>query len=67
MENPGEMLKRARQNQGRRAAVPEREKELPRRAAAVLKSGHSGYTALMRSHDRMRTRHIGGKGSGPGA
>ena len=64
MENPGEMLRRARQNKRKPAVKPVRETAVPEKEHSVRipHSGHSGYSALMRSHDRMGTRHIGGKG-----
>ena len=66
MENPGSLLQRARsirrfkapanppQMQNREAHAPE--------AAPVHRSSHASYTALMRSHDRVHTRHIAVKG-----
>ena len=62
MENIGEMLKRARQNRQKRQAVAamhvQRDTPRPRH-----QSSHGEYTALMRSHDRVHTRHLsGGKG-----
>lgn len=66
MENIGELLKRARQNRQKRQAVAamhvQRDTPRPR-----YQSSHGEYTALMRSHDRVRTRHIAGKGGAGGA
>ena len=60
MENPGELIRRAG-NKRKLAPPRERMPEPPAqrvepRPAPV--SRHSSYTALMRSHDRMSTRHI---------
>lgn len=63
MENPALLL--------RRAANSRRQKKLP--APAVVPqikppttpahtSSHASYTALMRSHDRVATRHIAPRG-----
>ena len=41
------------------AAEHPEEASLPRREAA--QPHHANYTALMRSHDRMRTRHLPGQ------
>jgi len=71
MENPGSLLRRAR-NSRHFKAVPnppemqESEVKTPI-AQPVHRSSHASYTALMRSHDRMRTRHIGGQGGESGA
>ena len=62
MLGPRELLRRAAENRRRRPPQPAREEPLPPRPAAV-QPHHSTYTALMHSHDRMRTRHLPGQGS----
>lgn len=60
MERPGEMLRRAgerRRLEAPRRAQECREEPLREPAAAPL-SRHGSYSALMRSHDRVATRHI---------
>ena len=65
MTGPRELLRRAAAN---RRGVPVRhetpadfaqEVSAPRRD--VVQSHHANYTALMQSHDRMRTRHLPGQ------
>ena len=67
MDRPGELIRRASSREGR---IPRqthrqrdesmcREEELPPAPRPV--SRHSSYTALMRSHDRVHTRHIDGR------
>lgn len=71
MENPGTLLYRARLSRRFRIAEKPAEKQvssgetLP--AEPPHRSSHASYTALMRSHDRMRTRHIAGQGESGGA
>ena len=61
MENPGELLRRAR-NRVRRKAVPERREAAESvQSAPQFVSRHASYSALMRSHDRVHTRHLQGK------
>lgn len=62
MENPGKLLQRARLNQRLSGLfkIPESE-DGASPAPPVHRSNHASYTALMHSHDRMRTRHIAGK------
>lgn len=71
MENPGSLLQRARNNRRFRAVSNSFQMREPEKKAPVSepvhRSSHASYTALMRSHDRMRTRHIGGQGGGNGA
>ncbi len=65
MDRPGELIRRAT---GRMKGILRR--ELPRSEEAappqenlpppVPVSRHGSYTALMRSHDRVHTRHIPG-------
>lgn len=58
MEKIEDILQRARRNRGRRQAIKPSEKmEAPRRNADRSEH-HGGYDALMRSHDRMHSRHI---------
>ena len=57
MDNPSELLRRAARN---RASAPARDEpqphgEPPRRE---LMPHHANYAALMRSHDRVRERHL---------
>lgn len=65
MENPGALLRRAEQNRRLKAVLPRPEmpaQEAERMAPAPRHvSSHASYTALMRSHDRMHTRHIAGR------
>ena len=70
MENPWELLHRASENKKRRPAKPERgiveavpDETVPQENMLVRinplyrpHSGHSAYSALMRSHDRVRSR-----------
>lgn len=65
MEGPGELIRRAAKREGRRAhplreqkmEAPPQEESLPTPPPV---SRHGSYTALMRSHDRVHTRHIKG-------
>lgn len=64
MENPGRLVRRAklsRQEAGRR-----KESALPGTGAQTSGpkpvSSHANYAALMRSHDRVHTRHVQGQG-----
>ncbi|MBP3410152.1 MAG: hypothetical protein J6M10_04055 [Clostridia bacterium] len=71
MENPGKILVRAQLSRRFRTtfkASPEQvaAERMPA-AEPVHRSSHAGYSALMRSHDRMRTRHISGQGGKNGA
>ena len=68
MENPASLLRRAREQKRFRGAAAPPEAPVQRQKppeAPAHQSSHASYTALMRSHDRMRTRHIAGQG-GPG-
>ena len=70
MANPRELLNCAAENKKRRPAKPRREiktdvhaapvpqDEMPVRINPLYRphSGHSAYSALMRSHDRVRPR-----------
>ena len=67
MENPGEMMRRAAQN--RRRAAPCSPASVPQTEApstpqkprpSPQKNSHANYSALMRSHDRVHTCHLGG-------
>ena len=67
MENPAGILRRAKEQKrfrGMQGAPAQPQKQS---AAPVHQSSHASYTALMRSHDRMRTRHIAGQSGGGGA
>lgn len=58
MEKIEDILQRARRNRGRRQAMKPSEKmEAPRRNVDRPEN-RSSYDALMRSHDRMHSRHI---------
>lgn len=65
MENPGMILRRAKCNRrfeaGRMQTTGPRTAE-KQPAKPQHQSNHASYTALMRRHDRVRTRHIGGQG-----
>ena len=57
MTSPRELLRRAAANRREGAPRTERaESAAPRRTA--VQSHHATYTALIHSHDRMRTRHL---------
>lgn len=67
MANPVELLRCAAENKKRRPAKPRREiietdgvaqGDIPenQRVFYPVHSGHSAYSALMRSHDRVRPR-----------
>ncbi|MBQ8507333.1 MAG: hypothetical protein IJ466_07900 [Clostridia bacterium] len=59
MENPGQMLYRARQARRRKPAPQAAyREEAAARPAPQFVPRHSSYSALMRSHDRVNTRHI---------
>lgn len=61
MLGPRELLRRAAQNRSRPPRGPARA-ELPPSRTAAVQPHHATYTALMHSHDRMRTRHLPGQG-----
>ena len=64
MTGPRELLRRAAENRRRQPERPAREEPLlPHRE--TVQSHHANYTALMHSHDRVRTRHLPGQ-SGKG-
>lgn len=62
MDHPADLLRRAERSRRQKnipvpaAAAEHAPPKLP--AAPRHTSSHSSYTALMRSHDRMATRHI---------
>ena len=63
MENPARLLQRAALNRRQKAPDPSPEPAPEPPAPAGLSrpkhiSHHASYTALMRSHDRVSTRHI---------
>lgn len=67
MENPSALLRRAHISRGGRKepnVQTARPMEENRHTPAHI-SHHANYTALMRSHDRVRTRHIGVKAQQP--
>ena len=68
MDRIGDMLARALENQRKQAAraTAAQTNALPQAQSAPA-SIHASYTALMRSHDRVHTRHIAGKGADGGA
>ena len=63
MENPGSLIHRARQKIRIKPAPqptslqPEPQPEASQEAPQFV-SRHASYSALMRSHDRISTRHI---------
>lgn len=70
MYGPGEMMRRALYSRRLYAAAPGQQNAPPRAEAANpvnihsqlrYPSGHANYSALMRSHDRVHTRHLEGK------
>ena len=62
MTGPRELLRRAAQKRHNLPPRPVRE-EHPQPVPVAVQSHHATYTALMHSHDRMRTRHLPGQGS----
>ena len=57
MENPADLIRRARQNVRPEAAEkPQQTKSVPKPV-----SHHASYTNLMRNHDRVRTQHLRGQ------
>lgn len=64
----GDELSRALENRRRREAQQRAEREKDGgQTRSTPDAHHAGYTALMRSHDRVHTRHVAGKGGGGGA
>lgn len=57
MEKPSELIRRARANQNRKTSPEPRMESL--RQPVPLR--HGAYSELMRSHDRVATRHVAGK------
>lgn len=63
MENPESLLRRARRSRrNRRQVAAPRQTESVQIRRPPLPTGHAGYSALMRSHDRMFSRHISRSG-----
>ena len=63
MENPAKLLRRAQQNRRAPAIRPAAAREeVQTPPSPPHQSSHASYSALMRSHDRVHTRHIGGQG-----
>lgn len=65
MAYPGELIRRARQSRQQARPAVRQELQAPeaRREATApqaWQSRHGTYDRLMRSHDRVHTRHIGG-------
>ena len=58
MERPGELLRRARESRRAAPYVRAEAEPAPPRVRSEIPGGHSSYTALMRSHDRVRTQHL---------
>lgn len=62
MENPACLLRRAERSRRQKnmPAPPAEMERMPEKPPAAPKhtSSHASYTALMRSHDRVATRHI---------
>jgi len=63
MENPASLVQRAALNRRQKAAAPtflpaREEPQAGKPPVPVHTSSHASYTALMRSHDRVATRHI---------
>ena len=69
MERVSSMLARAVENRRRQQARRSAEKVRPVSTMRQdgLKPRHGEYTALMRSHDRVHSRHVSGKGGAHGA
>lgn len=66
MEKPSEILQRARAN---RRANTHRQERLPEKMVGQADKlqqigSHANYSALMRSHDRARSRHTGSQAGG---
>ena len=66
MENPAKLVCAAWQNRRRKTVLPAQpaapEQPASKRPPVPLPDGHANYSALMRSHDRMNSRHISGRG-----
>lgn len=64
METPASLVHRAALSRRQGTLPPPAQTPPPRQAVQApapvsrQKSGHASYTALMRSHDRVSTRHI---------
>ena len=58
MEGPGSLIRRAKRSRMQKGSW--QPVQTPRRVP--IKSGHGEYSALMRSHDRVSSRHIRGQG-----
>lgn len=69
MERVGNILSSARENRRRQFLRMEAHSHeiLPAAPPQPPAPRHGGYTALMRSHDRVHTRHIAGKSGADGA
>ena len=63
MATPRELTRRAAQNRARmKPREPAVSAPQPAQSAQPRPFGHANYSALMRSHDRLRTRHITSQG-----
>ena len=59
MEGPGELIRRARERKEAKR-MPEQQPRMPEPPQLPpFVPRHSSYSALMRSHDRVNTRHLG--------
>ena len=64
MSNPAELMRRAAQTRQRAAVRQPEAAKRPEPAAEPQprpQARHANYSALMRSHDRVRTCHLSGK------
>ena len=64
MEGPRETLRRAAENRRAQRNRSAREEPNAQARQAAPEPHHATYTALMHSHDRMRTRHLPEQGGG---
>ena len=62
MTGPRELLRKAAANR-REGETRIEAREAPAPNRTEVQPHHANYTALMRSHDRMRTRHLPGNGA----
>ena len=69
MSNPTAVLRHARENRRRQGVqpVPIRDEGTAPTQNPPHRSSHASYSALMRSHDRVHTRHISGQTGRDGA
>lgn len=64
MGNNAELLQRAKRMRQlhRQSGMEKPQQAMKENHAPAHVSNHASYTALMRSHDRMRSRHMSGQG-----